>query len=192
MSNMRSQMGKMMESIQVVARGQEAVTRGQEEMRQANLQVVTANAHIPTPATPTVQTPMGIPMGNYSLVGKGLVNPNVIPAFSPPVIEVDNQDDAFFVLRDKSVFDAFGLANVEMQNKVCAITEKMRAMEGFNTFRLDAVEMCLVPNIQIPAKFKVSDFEKYKGISYSRTHVKAYYLKMAAYSNDEKLLMHFL
>lgn len=47
-------------------------------------------------------------------------------------------------------------------------------MEGSNTIGLDAAEMCLVPTVVIPAKFKVLDFEKYKGAGDLRTHIRAY------------------
>ena len=40
-------------------------------------------------------------------------------------------------------------------------------------------------------KFKESDFDKYKGTTCPRNHLKMYCLKMGAYTKDEKLLMHF-
>ena len=66
---------------------------------------------------------------------------------------------------------------------VRAIEEKLKAMETINALGLDAVEMCLAPGMVIPAKFKVPNFEKYKGASDPR--------KMVAYSHDDRLLMHF-
>ena len=56
---------------------------------------------------------------------------------------------------------------------------------------LDMYDLGLVPGVKIPPKFKVPDFNKYKGTSCPRTHVKSYYKRMSAYSDDEKLLMHF-
>ncbi|XP_050909411.1 uncharacterized protein LOC127123211 [Lathyrus oleraceus] len=64
-------------------------------------------------------------------------------------------------------------------------------MEGFDALGLDASEMCLIPGIVIPAKFKVPNFQKYKGASDPRTHIRAYSRKMAAYSDDDRLLTHF-
>jgi len=52
-------------------------------------------------------------------------------------------------------------------------------------------ELCLVPDIIIPPKFKVPDFDKYKGTTCPKNHLKMYRRKMGAYSKDEKLLMHF-
>ena len=53
------------------------------------------------------------------------------------------------------------------------------------------VELCLVPDVIIPPKLKVSDFDKYKGTTCTKNHLKMYFQKMEAYSRDEKLLMHF-
>lgn len=64
-------------------------------------------------------------------------------------------------------------------------------MESTNVLGLDVSEICLVLGVIIPAKFKVPDFEKYKGARDPRTHIRAYFRKMAAYSGDNRLLMHF-
>ena len=48
-----------------------------------------------------------------------------------------------------------------------------------------------MPDIVIPLKFNVLDFNKYKGTTCPKSHLKMYYRKMEAYSRDEKLLMHF-
>ncbi|XP_050920371.1 uncharacterized protein LOC127138007 [Lathyrus oleraceus] len=180
-------MGQLMETLQAVARGQEVITRSHEELRLAN-QRVAANTPIPPPGNPPVQIPMGPPGGAPPLGGGGPVNPSPVV---PPGFEVDEQNDAFYNPREESVYDAFGPTSAEIDRKFRAIEEKMKAMEGPSTFGLDAAEMCLVPDVQIPAKFKVPTFEKYQGVTCPRTHIRAYCRKMAAYSRDEKLLMHF-
>lgn len=63
-------------------------------------------------------------------------------------------------------------------------------MEVHNTLGLDVVDMCLVSGLVIPQKFKVPHFDKNKGVSYLRTHLRAYCYKMAAYTDDDKLLVH--
>lgn len=78
-----------------------------------------------------------------------------------------------------------------MEKNFCVIEEKMKAIEGSSAFGLDAVDMCLVPGVKTPAKFKIPDFEKYITVSYPMTHVRSYCRKMVAYSDDEKMLMHF-
>ncbi|KAI5426826.1 hypothetical protein KIW84_032306 [Lathyrus oleraceus] len=125
----------------------QAIARGKEGIRQANLQAATTNTHTTTPIVPAVRIPVGTPMDNSPPMGEGMVNPNIVPAFSPPVLEVNNQDDVFFIPKDESVFDVVELASTEMKKKVSVIEEKMRAMEGSNTYGLDAAEMCLVSGV---------------------------------------------
>ena len=52
-------------------------------------------------------------------------------------------------------------------------------------------ELCLVPDVVIPPKIKVLDFDKYKGTTCPKNHLKMYCRKMGAYVKDENLLMHF-
>ena len=52
-------------------------------------------------------------------------------------------------------------------------------------------DLCLVLDVVIPQKFKVPNFDKYKGMTCPKNHLKMYCLKMGAHSRDEKLLMHF-
>ena len=52
-------------------------------------------------------------------------------------------------------------------------------------------KLCLVLDVVIPPKFKVPDFDKYKGTNCPKNHLKIYCRKMGAYTKDGKLLMHF-
>ncbi|MCI44499.1 hypothetical protein A2U01_0065738, partial [Trifolium medium] len=45
------------------------------------------------------------------------------------------------------------------------IEDRLSMMEGSND-PIDLANMCLVPDLVFPPKFKVPDFEKYKGQSY--------------------------
>ena len=72
------------------------------------------------------------------------------------------------------------------------IEERLRAIEGGRDYAFaNMVELCLVPDVIIPPKFKVSDFNKYKGTTCPKNHLKMYSRKMGAYLKNEKLLMHF-
>ena len=72
------------------------------------------------------------------------------------------------------------------------IEERLRAIEGGGDYAFaDMAELCLVPDVIIPLKFKVPDFDKYKGTTCLKNHLKMYNRKMGAYSKNEKLLMHF-
>jgi len=76
--------------------------------------------------------------------------------------------------------------------KWTALEERIRAVEGNHLCDLvKAVNMCLVPNVVIPKKFRVPEFIKYTGTQCPITHLKAYCNKMAEVVDDEKLLIHF-
>ena len=50
------------------------------------------------------------------------------------------------------------------QEKLAALEERMKAIEGNSLYDpVKAAEMCLVPNVVIPRKFRVPEFVKYTG-----------------------------
>ncbi|XP_019435942.1 PREDICTED: uncharacterized protein LOC109342407 [Lupinus angustifolius] len=51
--------------------------------------------------------------------------------------------------------------------------------------------MCLVPDVVLPPKFKVPEFEKYNGTTCPKSHLHMYARKMSAYHGDDKLLIHY-
>ena len=68
----------------------------------------------------------------------------------------------------------------------------MRAIEGEGNYAFDDMaELCLVLDVVIPPKFKVPNFDKYKGTTCPKNHLKMYCRKMGAYAKDGKLLIHF-
>ena len=71
-----------------------------------------------------------------------------------------------------------------------ALEERLRAMEGIKASGFNTIAMCLVPGVVIPPKFKVPEFDKYKGTSFPETHLCSYCRKMEAYAGNEPLLMH--
>jgi len=80
----------------------------------------------------------------------------------------------------------------EEKKKLDLIEEGLRAVEGFDDYSFaDMIDLCLVSDVVIPPKFKVLDFDRYKGTTCPKNHLKMYCRKMGAYSRDEKLLMHF-
>ncbi|WJX67858.1 hypothetical protein P8452_52291 [Trifolium repens] len=74
--------------------------------------------------------------------------------------------------------------------KYKALEERLKAIEGFCAFGIDALDMCLVPDVVIPPKFKSPDFEKYKGLQCPKIHLKRLCTKMSAHVTNEKLMMH--
>jgi len=85
------------------------------------------------------------------------------------------------------------LINADMtKRKLDILEERLRMIEGASAYEFgNVVRLCLVPDVVIPLKFKVSKFEKYKGVTCPKSHMIMYCKKMAAHAHDEKLLMHF-
>ncbi|XP_050919221.1 uncharacterized protein LOC127136737 [Lathyrus oleraceus] len=182
-SQVRSQMWQLMETVQAFASGQEVREKMQEEMNQR-----ASTTNPPTP--PAVETPNPVPQVDPLI---NINTPSGVPNGNPRphVFEIDDQYDAFFSPRAASQDGAFGSATNEVERKVKAIEEKLKAMGNTDVLGLDAEEMCRVHGVIILAKFKVPDFEKYKGNSDPMTHIRTYCRKMAAYSSDDQFLMQF-
>jgi len=85
------------------------------------------------------------------------------------------------------------LINADMtKSKLDVLEERLRMIEGASAYEFgNAAGLCLVLDVVIPPKFKVPEFEKYKGATCPKSHLIMYCRKMAAHAQDEKLLMHF-
>jgi len=76
--------------------------------------------------------------------------------------------------------------------KLSALEERLRAIEGLNMYgSVDVASLRLVPDVVVPPKFKVPDFDKYTGNSDPRIHLATYIAKMCALTEDDRLLIHF-
>jgi len=59
------------------------------------------------------------------------------------------------------------------KGKLDHIEEMLRAIEGGGDYSFaDMEKLCLVPDVVIPPKFKVPDFNKYKGTTCPKNHLK--------------------
>ena len=56
---------------------------------------------------------------------------------------------------------------------------------------VDVIRMTLVPELVLPPKFKILEFEKYNGIKFPLVHLFMFCRKMASYTKNEKLLIHY-
>ncbi|GAU43505.1 hypothetical protein TSUD_398980 [Trifolium subterraneum] len=79
----------------------------------------------------------------------------------------------------------------DLQIKYDQIQREMRALRGKDLFGQDAHELCLVPDVVVPHKFKVPDFEKYKGSTCPKAHLIMYARKMSTQTSNDKLLIHY-
>jgi len=72
------------------------------------------------------------------------------------------------------------------------LEERLQAIEGNKSYGFgDVVGLSLVPDVVIPPKFKVSEFEKYRGTTCTKSHLTMYCRKIADDTYDEKLFIHF-
>ncbi|GAU51747.1 hypothetical protein TSUD_415400 [Trifolium subterraneum] len=79
----------------------------------------------------------------------------------------------------------------DLQTKYDEMQKEMRALRGKDLFGQDAHELCLVPDVVVPHKFKVPDFEKYKGSTCPKAHLIMYARKMSTQTSNDKLLIHY-
>jgi len=62
-------------------------------------------------------------------------------------------------------------SSMEEREKLDLIEERLRVIEGIDDYLFaDMVELCLVPDVVIPPKFKVPNFDKYKGTTCPMNH----------------------
>ena len=68
---------------------------------------------------------------------------------------------------------------MEEREKFDLREEKLRAIEVISDYPFaDMAELCLVSDVVIPPKFKVPDFDKFKGTTCPKNHLKMYCRKM--------------
>ena len=61
-----------------------------------------------------------------------------------------------------------------MNDQFLELCKELKTLRGKDLFGKSAAELCLVPNVKIPVKFKVSDFEK-----------------MSTQTDNDQLLIHY-
>nr|XP_012466145.1 unnamed protein product [Gossypium raimondii] len=70
------------------------------------------------------------------------------------------------------------------------IEEKFRAIESIGSYRgIDAKDLSLVPDLVLPYKFKMPEFEKYNGTSCPEAHITMFCWRMTGYINNDQLLI---
>ncbi|XP_052489897.1 uncharacterized protein LOC105767205 [Gossypium raimondii] len=72
------------------------------------------------------------------------------------------------------------------------LEEKFKAMETSENYHgMDAKDLSLVPDLVLPPKFKMPEFEKYDGTSCPEAHITMFCRRMTRYINNEQLLVHY-
>src|ERR1044072_7821161 len=98
--------------------------------------------------------------------------------------DFDQNDEAYSVNGSEVDFPAD-------DHRYRLLEERLKAIEGQKLSGLDLSDLGLAPRVRLPPKFKVPVFDKYNGTTCPKTHITAYFRKMAVYTEDKRLLMHF-
>ncbi|XP_050914958.1 uncharacterized protein LOC127129893 [Lathyrus oleraceus] len=113
---------------------------------------------------------------------------NSIPIPTPiPQVRIDETIYHSEAFENPDVYDKLD----KMRDQFSDLRKEMKALRGKDLFGKSASKLCLVPNVKIPTKFKVPDFEKYKGNSCPLSHLVMYARKMSMYTYNDQLLIHY-
>ena len=79
----------------------------------------------------------------------------------------------------------------QLEERCRWLEEKFRAMENIDyQCGVDAKDLSLVPDLVLPPKFKMPEFEKYNGTSCPGAHITMFCRRMTGYVNNDQLLIH--
>lgn len=122
--------------------------------------------------------------GPHLIVGDMMGHPNARGNPQVQEMEVDCNEDMY------SMHNSDLSAHAD-DRKYRLLEERLKFVEGKGVLGMDIIDLGLVPGVRVPPKFKFPIFYKYTGTTCPKTHARAYYQKMSAYSEDERMLMHF-
>lgn len=139
------------------------------------------HSHVYDVSLPTTQHAVPVPPPDTKF-------PQDTMTFTAPVVHTVQQNHG----------PVFHTGRVEADDRIDDLEEKfegmqreVKALHGKRLFGKNAHDLCLVPNVVIPPKFKVPDFEKYKGNTCPKEHLVMYARKMSAEADNDKLLIHY-
>jgi hypothetical protein len=160
----------------------------------ASSTVPAASAHFAPSAMPA-GFPWGMPV---NFVPEGLAPTFAsLPASSPvlavppPVVHtLPRVDDTIYHSEPSEGPDVYEKMDA-MNDQFLELCKELKTLRGKDLFGKSAAELCLVPNVKIPIKFKVPDFEKYNGNTFPLIHLMMYACKMSTQTDNDQLLIHY-
>ena len=98
---------------------------------------------------------------------------------APPVVHVmPHVDETIYHSEPSEGPDVYEKMD-EMKYQFLKLRNELKTLRGKDLFAKSAAELCLVHNMKILVKFKVPDFEKYKGNTCPLIHLMMYSRKMS-------------
>ncbi|KAI5406028.1 hypothetical protein KIW84_052692 [Lathyrus oleraceus] len=156
--------------------------------------VPAANAHFAPTAMPA-GFPWGMPP---SFMPEGpaptftsLPTSSPVLAVPPPVVHtIPRVDDTIYHSEQSEGPDVYEKMD-SMKDQFLELRKELKTLRRKDLFGKSSTELCLVPNVKIPVKFKVPDFEKYKGNTCPLSHLVMYARKMSTQTDNDQLLIHY-
>ena len=131
--------------------------------------------------TPVIQQSTSVPQ-------PGAIIPEFIVTYSAPLVHTNRQDwKPVFPTESVEAFDGVE----SLHDTIDEMKREMKALRGKDVFRQNVQELCLVPIVVVPPKFKVPDFDKYIGNTCPRVHLTIYVRKMSTQAYNDQMLVHF-
>jgi hypothetical protein len=104
-----------------------------------------------------------------------------------PTVHTTQQEEGQ-IYHSGSVLGNDRMGNLE--EKLEGVQKELRNVRGKKMFNQNVHDLCLVPNVVIPYKFKAPAFEKYTGETCPQMHLTMYVRKMTAHKEDEPFLIY--
>lgn len=148
-------------------------------------------------------TPTSAPQTNIPTIFPYGLPPNFTPEgyYPPPpvtsvaisILTIPNLVVHTITFNEEPVYLApsEGLNLDEVQDQLHELRKELWANREKNLFGKNARDLCLVPNVKLPAKFKVPDFEKYKGDTFPETYLTLYSRRISAYTDNHQVLIYY-
>jgi len=116
------------------------------------------------------------------------MRPQATMTYSAPAINtVPQNEEPIFHSGSAGAYDRVH----DFREKYDEMYRERQALRGKEVLKKDVHDLCLVLNVQIPHKFKLPDFEKYKGTSCPKHYLTMYVSKMSTYANDHLVLIDY-
>ncbi|KAI5436522.1 hypothetical protein KIW84_022858 [Lathyrus oleraceus] len=106
-------------------------------------------------------------------------------AMPPPVVHTVPRVDDTIYHSEPSEGPDFHEKMDAMNDQFLELHKELKTLRGKDLFGKSAAELCLVPGVKIPLKFKVPDFEKYKGNTCPLNHLVMYARKMSTQTDND-------
>ena len=191
-----ARLGALMEQL-LAAQNQPAPTPATPAQRTVISEVATSTVPVSTHAPNAM--PPGFPWGMPPGFMPDIPAPTFaqmpasssVPIAAPPVVHtMPRVDDIIYHSEPSEGADVHEKMDA-MNDQFLELRKELRTLRGKDLFGKSAAELCLVPGVKIPIKFKVPDFEKYKGNTCPLAHLVMYARKMSTQTDNDQLLIHY-